>query len=355
MELQQQTEKTYSLLLSPETGTTDFDLDTAAAEMTVYSADDVDYYEIYNKPQVEDFEPRILLSEKEDTVAMRVDDQKPFEKTWVETAGEPGSSEPGLEVHLTKTLGGVKGEITNRTGHDLSMVSVYTAERAVLVGPMKKDETVSFDRSEDLQQVLEGWYENKMPGEDNENESSNQKMSLMTFVLSDRVYNMGEDEAFTFCYIDHYDESLSDPKKMDVSSSAAILRRDPIAYEDYPTAYTVNFMDHLDSADAAIDSDGQMLDTEAEAVYRLPAGRVIAFIRGEAKTGDSSESEVLFYNWKAQAFEEVFTGQENTVTDTAPYIREDGVVRVRYQRLKAYDYIPILRAVMEGGQGHAEG
>ena len=94
---------------------------------------------------------------------------------------------------------------------------------------------------------------------------------------------------------------------------------------------------------------------EVEAIFRLPGGEVLAFVRGESLTADSSMVRVLFYNWQTDTFDEVFTNGEKTVMDPAPYVREDGVVRVRFLSENLYEYAPVLRAVMEGGSENAEG
>lgn len=312
-----------------------------------------DYYSL-NMSSRENYDYKTAVCETAEGFRLGIKNNTIFGSTYLTLDHIPDTKEQsGLEVDLQRKTTGIRGMITNHTGHDLHCVSLYASSTMVMIGELKDGESVKI--SEKDNKIFEyDLYGINLPGYTMDTREYYQQVNIWQLFSDKYLYNLGSKDVYIYGLADEWDADYITNASVKEKNTAMFIRHESMDYSDYKDAELFNLYDYAKGDNNEWDSDGQMYALTAEVEYDLGAmvsiSNIYALKRAkdsEAKYGNTKNTKIYAWNVKTNQYEEIFTDDEIIKFDgECPYLAENGVLKLRFTCNKEYeDYTPQITVI----------
>lgn len=349
-------EKVYMAIQVPGAGKEQVHLNSSMVNLKL-GGETYDYYYGLTGDQIARYEYKTAVRETAEGYCLDIRNKETFGSTYMSLnhVSEDDSS-CGLELEAERTIAGIKGKVTNKTGKDLYGVSVYSNSSMVMLGNLKAGESVEFAEKDNKYQYYYDMYNVTFSGLPGGSEEQNQLQSIWNLFANEYLYNMDDRYIYTYAYVGSVDADYVTDEQVEERNKAVIVRRDSIGYSDYKNARILNLYDYARNSGSGWDMDGQLYVTDIEVEFDLGSqiSSVYALNRAkdsEAIYGPTNSVTVYGYNVVNGTFEELFKdGEFMEFKDECPYIDDNGVIRLKFTCPNAGDYIYTPQITVVGGE-----
>lgn len=286
-----------------------------------------------------------------------------FGQTWMtyDTAAEPSITE-GLETRIVRNTTGLSGTVTNHTGYDLEGVCVVSGNKRIVIGSMKKDESVEFSENDNKTTTDYDPYSfGRIPGLELGSEEYRRIVNIWTRLYEQYAYASGStmisnSNTYTFAVIPDLEADYVKDNRVKEYNYGAIVKHTELELSDYPGCSILRLYDYAENGNNW-DSDGMMRAQIAEVDFDLSTSvnGIQAMMRNsdsQAMYGNTQNTKIYGWNVYTSQYEELFTGgmlQIDFTNVTCPYLSENGKIRLKFECKTAYDdYSPEI-VVIGGG------
>lgn len=229
----------------------------------------------------------------------------------------------------------------------------------VIIDELKAGESKSFEES-DNQFFKPGYvdfYSYHFDSIGDDQDLQEQLADTWNLFTNEYMEYMDSVNVYTFGWIPEWQADYVEEENVEEANTAMIVRKDQVAYEDYPDADAVSLFPYTVGSPNNWDMDGWMYDSEVEVSFDISTVMtdVYAFIRAEddmSQWGNTGNVTVYGYNLQTDEYDELFTdGMVMEFPDGCPYIDENGIVKMKFTSslMDETDYAPEITAI---GGGH---
>ena len=286
-----------------------------------------------------------------------------FGQTWMsyDMASETSITE-GLETRIARNTAGLSGTVINHTGYDLEGVCVVSGNKRIVIGSMKKDESVDFSENDNKTTTDYDPYSfGDIPGLEMGSAEYRKIVNIWTCLFEQYAYASGSNlisssNTYTFAVIPDLAADYVKDDRVKEYNYGAIVKHTELALSDYPGCSILRLYDYAENNNNW-DSDGMMRAQIAEVDFDLSTSLkgIQAMVRNsdsQAMYGDTRNTKIYGWNVYTSQYEELFAGdvlQIDFTNVTCPYLSENGKIRLKFECRTAYeDYSPEI-AVIGGG------
>ncbi len=351
------TSTTASLgIMVPGTSHTEVKTNEGMSQLKIYDINNVYYDGDGSKIDWND-DYTSSVKEGADGYVLGYDNQRTFQTKYInfEYTGESNAKD-GLQTEYKRTVSGISGKVTNKSGYDMKQVCVLAYGKAVPLGDIKKGQSVEFG-----EQQNESFFDmdtNSIKYKDIDQQSEIYNQIITTYSMLGKYYNgldTNRSEIYTIGYIDEYECDYIADNNVEEYNKGAYVKRENVGYSDYEDARVLNLFSYANQTDTWDMNDGQIYAQEVEVGFNLgeDVKKVYALIRAkdsDRKYGNTKNTKIYAWNYKTQQYDEIFTDDIiMKFKDDCPYLGEDGIIKLKFTiKTVNEDYAPFITVV--GGE-----